>query len=222
MREPKLQFRLASLLIVISAASAAFAFFGPKPRHKLHLLRSPDFTCADIARAVNYYVDLGEAETLREFHDLVRPGVDIGRPDINERIGWLCRILYQQKGKPLRSPMLGALSLPYDQMPLNKWPLYPVAKSGDTYCVLSEGYSLAGLPESMPDYFNYCKTNGTFRTEPVPIPSRKTAIQDVNAIRLSKRWSSIKWKNAGQGFSYTISEPWIWDGIVVQAESIRK
>ena len=222
MLKPKLQFRLASLLIVVSAASIAFAFLGPKPRHKLHLLRSPDFTCADIARAVNYYVDLGEEETLREFHDLARQDVDIGRPVINERIGWLCRILYEPNGKPLRAPMLGGLMLPYDQMPLDKWPLYPVAKSGDTYCVLSQGYSLSGYPEPMADYFRYCTTKGSFRTATIPIPNRTTAVRDVSAIRSSKRWSSIKWKNAAQGFSYTMNEPWIWSSIIAQAESIQE
>ena len=222
MINPQLQFRLWSVLMAISAISAAFVCVAPKTPHNLQLLNSPDFTCADIARAVNYYVDLGEEETLREFHALARKDVDIGRPDINERIGWLCRILYQPDGKPLRPPMLGSLTLPHDQMPLDKWPLYPVAQSGGTYCVLSEGYSLAGFPEPMADYFSYCKTNGAFRTERVNVPNRKAAVQDVSAIRSSERWTTIKWSNAGQGFSYTISEPWIWGRILAQAESMKE
>jgi hypothetical protein len=122
----------------------------------------------------------------------------------------------------LGAPMLGALRLPHDQMPLTKWPLFPVAKSGETYCVLSEGYSLAGFPEPIPDYLTYCKTHGAFRTNPVRVPDRETAIQDLSAIRLSKRWTDIKWKNSGQGFSYTMSEPWIWDAIIAQAESMKQ
>lgn len=216
---PKLKSRLASLLIVISAGSITYAYFGPTPQNELQLLRSSEFTCADIALAVNYYVNLGEEETLREFHDLVREKDEIGRPNIKERIGWLCRILYEPDGKPLRGPGLGGLMLPQDQMPLDKWPLYPVARSGDTFCVLSEGYRLSGLPEFMPDYFRYCTSAGSFRKAPLTVPSRATAIRDVNAIRSSHRWSQIKWQNAGQGFSYTINESWMWSMILAQAES---
>ncbi|WP_160148263.1 hypothetical protein [Rubripirellula obstinata] len=207
--------------MLVSSASVAFAFLQPKPRHQLHLLRSADFTCADIARAVNYYVDLGERETLREFHDLARQNDDIGRPNVNERIGWLCRILYVPKNKPLRGPMLGGLMLPYESMPLGDWPMYPVAKSGGTYCVLSEGYSLAGHAEPIPNYLTYCGLHGSFRAGHVPVPDRKVAMQEVDLIRLSKRWTKITWIKTGLNSSYTISEPWTWDRIIDQAYLIQ-
>jgi len=221
MPQPKSSFRLIFLVIASLLASAAFAFFRPQPRRELQLLSSADFTCADIARAVNYYVELGEEKTLREFHDLISRHDSIGRPDMDERIGWLCRILYVPNGQPLRPPGLGGLTPPQDQMPLDRWPIYPVVQSGDTYCVLAEGHLLLGLPERMPDYFRYCSSMGSFRTEPVAVPDRSTAIRDVSAIRSSDRWSTIKWTNDGKGGSYTISEPWIWSAVITQAESIR-
>ncbi|MEM8671704.1 MAG: hypothetical protein AAGG48_29570 [Planctomycetota bacterium] len=212
--------RLVLVLLAASAATVASAECGPEPRDQLHLLKYADFTCADISRAVNYYVDLGEDATLKEFQSLLQKREQVGRPDLSERIGWLCRILYEPKDKPMRPPMLGGLMLPHDQMPLDKWPLYPVAKSGSTYCVLSEGYTLAGFPEPMTKYFSYCKKSGSFRTTSVVIPSKKEAIRDINSIRSSQRWTSINWKNSGQGFSYTMNEAWTWNQIIDQAKSI--
>ena len=79
-----------------------------------------------------------------------------------------------------------------------------------------------GLPESLTDYFGYCRTNGSFRTERVPVPNGKTAIRDLNALRLSNRWLNIQWSGKRQGVSYTYSEPWIWDEILSQAQSMRE
>ena len=69
MPRPRLQFRLATMLIVVTAASFVFWFSGPKPRTDFFRLDSVD--CANITRTVNYYVDLGEEETLREFENLL-------------------------------------------------------------------------------------------------------------------------------------------------------
>lgn len=220
MPRPRLQFRLATMLIVVTAASFVFWFSGPKPRTDFFRLDSVD--CANITRTVNYYVDLGEEETLREFENLLSDRFENGSPDIDERIGWLCRILYQPNGEPLRPPGTGGFMLPYDQFPLAKWPLFPIAKSGDTYCVLARRSSIMGLPESLTDYFGYCRTNGSFRTERVPVPNGKTAIRDLNALRLSNRWLNIQWSGKRQGVSYTCSEPWIWDEILSQAQSMRE
>ena len=105
-------------------------------------------------------------------------------------------------------------------MTADKWPLYPVAKSGTTYCTLAEGYKLNGKPEPIADYLAYCAANGTYRADPIAIPDRQTAIRDISAIKSSRRWLDIKWSDAGQGFSYAISEKSIWRKIFVQAESI--
>ena len=52
----------------------------------------------------------------------------------------MCRVLFEPKGQDsLRQPMYGALDLPWNSMPLTKWPLYPVALSGSSYFVLSDG-----------------------------------------------------------------------------------
>ena len=217
-----LQFRLATLIFAILIASIAFAVIAPKPRHHLRLLRSSEFDCNDIARAVNHYVEIGEASTLQELASLADEDTNFARGfSINERIGWLCRVLYLPKSQPLRPPGYGALSLPYRTMPAQKLPLYPVAKSGETYCVLAEGYLLSGVAEPVPDYLAYCQANGAFRTKPVQVTDRKTAIRDVLAIRTSTRWLAIKWTDSGPGSSYyMIDEPWTWNPIISQAESI--
>jgi len=215
------QLHLTTLLFAITVASIAFAMLAPKPKHHLHLFRSAQFNCTDIARAVNHYVDLGEEATIHEFSSMADDDADLSRGfSVNERIGWLCRILFEPGGGSLRPPMFGGLNLPYNSMHTQNWPLYPVAKSGETYCVLSEGYRLAGHAEPVRDYLAYCTSNGSFRTKPVKLIDRTTAIRDVAGIRTSKRWRDIKWSDSGVGFSYTISEPWIWKSIIVQAESI--
>src|SRR5262249_40890802 len=108
------------------------------------LFKGRAFTCATLAEVVNHYVALGEDAAVKELKALVPKGFSGFKRgfSMDERIGWVCRILFEPKGtEPLRPPGLGGLSLP--PMPLKEWPFYPVARSGETYCVLSEGYMLA-------------------------------------------------------------------------------
>src|SRR5207248_2099895 len=102
-------------------------------------------------------------------------------------------------------PMYGGLSLPFKTMPHANWPLYPVAASGKSFFVLSEGYSLAGVPEDPKHYLAHCRAEGAFRKHPVPIPTQAEAQRDAKALRQSPPWKAIKWKDSGQGFSYTMS-----------------
>ena len=129
---------------------------------------------------------------------------------INERIGWLCRILYQCDSRPLRPPGLGASDIASEKMPLEKWPLYPIAKSGNTYCVVAQFSALSGLAEPISSYLAYCQRAGTFLSAPIPIPSQETAIQDISAIRSSKQWKDIDWGHGG--------ENWHWNRIMEQTE----
>ena len=110
--------------------------------------------------------------------------------------------------------------LPWSSMPLKSWPLYPVAASGSSYFVLSEGYSLAGKAENPKDYLKYCRANGRFRKEPVPIPSKAQALKDLEQLRQSKAWKAIKWEDSGQGWKYTYNDDWVWQFIKKQAEEI--
>ena len=188
------------------------------------LFREKPFTCAVLAEAANHFVALGEKPAIKELEDLTSDwskdhrGGDFSK---NERVAWVCRILFQPKEKePLRQPAFGGLFLPHNSMPLKTWPLFPVASSGKSYFVLSEGYELAGQPEVPKNYLKYCRTDGKFRTERVPIPTRDQALEDLRELRKSDAWKAIKWKDSGPGFSYTFSEDWAWRFIEGEAEKI--
>jgi hypothetical protein len=213
--------RFALLLVVVAAT--------PCQAEPPKLFRQRSFTCVTLAEAVNHYVALGEEKAAKELESLIsdwgtdwdRRSTQKGRFSINERVSWVCRILFIPRGKePLRAPYYGALSLPHNSMPLASWPLYPVAASGSTYFVLSEGYSLAGKAEDPKEYLKYCRANGKFRKEAVPIPTRAQALKDLEKLRQSEAWKAIKWKDSGPGFSYEIDEDWHWKPIKSQAEKI--
>jgi hypothetical protein len=185
------------------------------------LFREKAFSCATLAEAVNHYIGLGEKPALKALEsEILDWDADYKNGfSRNERIGWVCRILFQPKGKePLRGPAFGGHHLPWNSMPLTKWPLHPVACSGSTYFVLSEGYSLDGRAEDPKEYLHYCRTEGKFRTERIPVPTKLQALKDLGQLRQSEAWKAIKWKDSGQGFSYTMSEEWIWIFIQKQAE----
>lgn len=187
------------------------------------LFREKPFFCATLAETANHYIALGEKEAIKELESAILDwDTDFkGGFSRNERIGWVCRIVFQPKGKqPLRDPAFGALGLPWRSMPLTKWPLYPVALSGSTHFVLSEGYSLGGRPEDPKKYLKYCREKGKFRTKRVPAPTKRQALKDLDQLRQSEAWKAIKWKDSGQGFSYSISEEWIWGFIEAQVEEM--
>ncbi|MGY8750340.1 MAG: hypothetical protein ACKVHR_20050 [Pirellulales bacterium] len=219
-----MQFRLISLLLVVTVASVAFALTAPKPDKTPLLLKQKQFDSIVLADAVNYYIGIGEKQALIELQALARDDFDFSNGfAVNERIGWVCRVLYKSNdGNPLRPPAFGGLSLPRSSMPLANWPIYPAAKTGSTYVVLSEGYSLAGKAEPVSSYLGYCQSNGTFIKQRIKVPNRQTAISDSLNLRKSARWTSIKWSDSGTGFSYTMSEQWTWDKIISQSESIPK
>ncbi len=185
------------------------------------LFRQKAFNSSTLTDAANHYIKLGEEATIREFKALSQSKPEFSKGiDVNERIGWMCRILFVPKKDSIRQPFFGGLSLPFRTMPAEKWPLYPIAKSGITYCVLSEGYMLAGQAEPVMDYVSYCRNHGTFRTVALKSPSRKVAIKDLEDLHNSSRWKAIKWQGKGPGYSFFISEKWTWDKISKQASSI--
>ena len=209
---------LALFLCLLSSISGAEI---PK------LLRERSFVATDLAAAVNHFIALGEEATVRELSALA-PDHDFNRDivakgfSVPERVGWVCRILFEPKGdKPLRGPGYGGHSLPHLTMPTSSWPLYPVAASGDSFFVLSEGYILAGVAEDPKQYLVYCRAEGTFRKNPVPVPTRDQARKDVALLHESAVWKAIKWKDSGAGSTYTMSEDWIWRFIQAQADEIK-
>jgi RNA polymerase sigma factor (sigma-70 family) len=187
------------------------------------LFREKSFTCVTLAEAVNHYVALGEEASVKELESLVSDDTGDIFSDMNlaRRMSWVCRILFQPKeDEPLRGPGYGAVSLPWNSMPLKKWPLFPLAASGSSYFVLSELYTLGGIAEKPKAYLKYCRANGQFRKEAIPIPSKAQALKDLEQLRQSKAWKAIKWKDSGKGWSYYYSEDWIWEYIKKQAEEI--
>ncbi|WP_395143890.1 hypothetical protein [Armatimonas sp.] len=151
------------------------------------LFRKEAFTADDLAVAVNYFVARGEKEAAKELARLAPDAFDYKTPlkeriargfELHDRVEWVLRILFlPRKAQPLREPRYGGLSLPILTMPLTRWPLYPVAASGGSYFVLSEGYMLGGSPENPLKYLKYCQREGRFRTQPVPVPTREQALK---------------------------------------------
>jgi hypothetical protein len=185
------------------------------------------FDAAKLADAVNYFVALGEDAAAEELIALAaeREAIDplLGRSiNIHERIGWVCRVLFVPRGqKPLRPPRYGALPrLPDDSMPLERWPLFPVVLSSTTYFVLSEGYVGSGFPEPAQHYITYCREKGIFRKRPVKVPGREQAMKDAAALRRSKAWKAIRWRNSSPEENETWRESQLGEYIQAQAESI--
>jgi hypothetical protein len=190
----------------------------------LKLFSEKSFNAASLAEAANHFIDLGESSAVKELSTMASDDIYSAKLEfsINERIGWICRIIFEPKaGKALRPPLYGGLMLPENTMPEKSWPLYPVALSGSTYFVLSEGYILAGVAEKPIEYIRYCQNDGTFRKSRVVLPQKDQALKDANALRQSKAWKAIKWQDSGQTFSYTMPKEIIWQFIEKQAESIR-
>lgn len=196
-----------------------FVPFGQCEAEPLRLFHERTFSAADLAKAVNHFIAIGEETAIRELtglapdHDFKRDIVGKGF-DLPERVGWVCRILFEPKnGKHLRPPMYGALNIqPHSR---KDWPGYPVAASGKSYFVLSQGYVLAGAAEEPTQYLEYCRTNGVFRKKPVPVPTRSEAQADVSSLRKSPAWIAVKQNGGGQEF-----EKWHWRFIQAQADSI--
>jgi hypothetical protein len=192
---------------------------------KLFLQKS--FTSANLAEAVNHYVTIGEASTLKELQDLAAqesPSANenfLGKGfSVTERVGWVCRILYEPKGRsPLRAPRFGDLSLPEKSMPAEKWPLFPVAVSGSTYVVLKQGYTPNGTPEDVAHYLAYCKNNGVFRKTPVEVPTKEQAEEDIENLRHSAEWQAIEWQSS-DGNSFPMGEQLTWAFIKGQIKTI--
>jgi hypothetical protein len=185
------------------------------------------FNCATLADAVNHFVGLGEDAAVKELEQLSEieaaeadqnRGFNTRGFSINERVAWVCRILFEpKKGAYIRAPKFGKLNLPEKYMPIAKWPLYPVALSGTTYFVLCESYSDDNnTPEEPKHYIEYSKANGKFRTTPVKVADSAQVLKDAAALRQSPPWQDIQWLD-DSGYSYPMGEQWTWGFIQRQA-----
>lgn len=178
------------------------------PAHLPEFLRKLDFTCSTFAEAVNHYIALGEDKGVAALNAVAAlPETDWGTERAKMRVAFLCRVLFEPRGNsPLRAPRFGGLMLPWNTMPLESWPQYPVACVGSSCFILNESYTLAGVAERTTSYLTYCCTEGRYRTSPIPVPSWREAVQDLNTLRSSKRWEAIKWTDSGLNWSYSCSE----------------
>lgn len=190
------------------------------------LFSEKPFNSVTLAEAVNHFVVIGETASLKELGQLAaqeKSDSDFFSSHgfcLGERVSWVCRILYEPRGhSPLRAPKFGILSIPEKTMPIEKWPLYPVAVSGSTYVVLNQSYTPKGTPEDVQHYITYCKDSGVFRTTPVAVPTREQAMADAAALRQSEPWKAIKWQD-DEGFTYPMGEQWTWAFIQNQAKRI--
>lgn len=70
-------------------------------------------------------------------------------------------------------------------------------------------------------YLSYCRSEGTFRKESVPVPTHAEARKDAAALCDGPAWKAIKWDDSGEGWSYAFSEEWVWKFIQAQADRIK-
>jgi len=194
------------------------------------LFSEQSFNAMTLATAVNHYVILGEDAAVKELEDLSEVeaaeveknrGFNPRGFSINERIAWVCRILFQPKSDAeqpyLRAPKFGKLNLPEKFMPVENWPLYPVAFYGSTYFVLGESYSDDNhVMEEPKHYIEYCRDNGIFRTNLIKL-TRAQILKDADALHNSSQWKAIKWVDDA-GYSYPMGEQWTWGFIQKQAK----
>ncbi len=145
--------------------------------------------------------------------------------EMDQKVCHLCRLLFVSRTdrELLRAPLLGAPELlPLHSMRDADWPYMPFAIVQDAPLSMTLGYTLGGMPESADSYITYCMSNGTFRTQPFPIPSSITASNALRAVLASPAWKALKWQDSGAGSSYTLSEDYAKEMLWKQVENMAK
>jgi hypothetical protein len=204
MRFRKLRITWWVIAIIALANLQAFC----KEPTKLEILSVKEFGPDVLARSANELIGLGEDKAVKFLMGLKAPiaWTDKNGIDIRERIGWLCRLIFESKDeKPLRFPLFGRLGPP--DLPGEKWPKYPLCISNGLIFVLAEGYTIAGPGgEEARDYIRYCQQKGKFRKSKYKIPSREDAKKALAALTSSDRWKKIEWSHYEPGRMYIYNE----------------
>lgn len=141
-----------------------------------------------------------------------------------EKICHLCRLLFvpNSPNKTLRAPGLGAPDLwPYKSMRTSDWPYMPFAIVDDVPLSVTTGYILAGRAETATEYLAYCRRNGVVRTKPYPVPTVSIVSNALEKLFVSPAWSTLKWKDSGPSWSYTLNEDWVKKSLRKQIENMR-
>jgi len=203
-------------LLAFVVALHAQVCFAATPRLFTERAVSPE----RIAEAVNHFVELGEEAAdaeLRHLHATLKPD-PTGWIDANERLLWVCRVLYDPKaGELIPMPALGAPPWPFRELPDGHWPQHPIARSGSSYFVLC-GHELDGVPEQLPGYLDGCRRRGTFRMKNVPVPTRDQTLEDAASLRRSQAWREMNWPQTPAGAP---DDEWLRRFIEEQASAIE-
>jgi hypothetical protein len=169
-----------------------------------------DFRSDQAVRSVNVLVGVGRERACAALEAIAKTNRGpLQDHDVNEKVCHLCRLLFLpgDAAKPLRPPGLGGPELlPLQSMKPSDWPYLPFAIVNDVPLSLTVGYKGEGRAERAEDYLAYCQSNGVFRVSAFPIPTPVTANKALNALFVSARWRALKWKDAGENWSYDMSE----------------
>ena len=182
-------------LLVSSGASQALD-------EKCYLVWNP----AAFARAVNRYVDLGEAATIKELSKAIarRAKLNARNPpkcepplSTSTDLSAFCIVLWQpMKSRWPRIQGIGGLiELPLGRFKAEDFPDYPLVKSGNTYFQFrSSIFSSGAPPETDDEYFPRCREHAAFRSQHIIVPTRAEALADVVQLRQSPEWTRL-WAN---------------------------
>jgi hypothetical protein len=110
--------------------------------------------------------------------------------------------------------------LPYGSMRAEDWPFLPFAITNGVPLSMTLGYALAGRPEPAGDYLTYCVSNGVFRTNTFPTPSRASASHALKQVLASPAWKALKWEDSGLGWSYSLDEGYAREMLWKQVENM--
>jgi hypothetical protein len=170
-------------------------------------------TCQMWAETANTYITMGSERAPEQVMNLVERPTEGQRHFTMARRYEMLRLLYDPKpGQTLRFAQIGALlAVPTLSMRGSSWPEMPFIMQDGVIFVASEGYTLAGVPESWTNYAAYLKENGVFRTQLYKVPTHRQANAAFHQLLVSERWKAIKWHDSGPGQEYTISPSFVSD-----------
>ena len=172
------------------------------PKDVPDFLTSENFSSASLARAVNHYVAMGEAASVRELRKMGKIAEEMDHWDLplENRVFWLTRVLFEEKAAPLRGPMLGWLfMLPREAHRSGSLPYFPLVEQDGVFFVLSGSYFLAGVAEQYENYVKYLQDEGSFRKTRLKVPSKERAMAALETLSKSKKWQAMGWSGQEGG-----------------------
>lgn len=186
---------------IIAATCMCVALLCISPRVSNALSEMPDFftspkvDAAQLASAVNHFVELGETKAIDALKAIRSRQTFSGKIDVHFRLACVCRVLWQNSDHPIPPPHLGmyggGVSIGAGKSAKSKdWPMFPVAKAGNSYfIVVYGGRGGTGTSHRLPiSYLTQCQTSGNFLTEKISIPTKQNAEIDAKLLRKSARW----------------------------------